>query len=196
MLAASASRLHYYWRISSFPQRQIRWNALLTGFHWESAFVREIPNPTWIHPRKLRVTAYVWHDSFLCVTWLILICDTMYFYGRHASFVTQLCVCDVTRSGLSQSTRICVTQLIFLRDSHNDSFLCATRLICIWHDAFLWATCLVRDSFLRVRHNSFFCVTVMMTPFYVRHGLFVCVTCHISMGDIPPRSWLLCACVT
>jgi len=31
--AASRSCLHYYWRIVSFPQQQIRWNALQTGFH-------------------------------------------------------------------------------------------------------------------------------------------------------------------
>ena len=39
----------FYRRMVSFPQRWIRWNALQTGFHWESAFVREIPNPTLIH---------------------------------------------------------------------------------------------------------------------------------------------------
>ena len=44
--AASISRLQNYRRIVSFPQQQNRWNALYTGFHWEFAFVREIPNPT------------------------------------------------------------------------------------------------------------------------------------------------------
>jgi len=42
--AASKSLLHYYWRIVS--QRWFRWNALYTGFYWESAFVREITNST------------------------------------------------------------------------------------------------------------------------------------------------------
>jgi len=46
MFAALRSRLQYYRRIVSFPKQQIRWNALWTGFHWESAYVREIPNPT------------------------------------------------------------------------------------------------------------------------------------------------------
>jgi len=31
--AVSRSLLHYYWRIVSFPQQQIGWNAFWTGFH-------------------------------------------------------------------------------------------------------------------------------------------------------------------
>jgi len=46
MFAALKSLLHYCWRIVSFPQQRIRWNALQTGFHWDSAFVRWIPNPS------------------------------------------------------------------------------------------------------------------------------------------------------
>jgi len=44
--AASRSCLQNHRRIVSFPQQKFRWNALLTGFHRESAFAREIPNPT------------------------------------------------------------------------------------------------------------------------------------------------------
>jgi len=44
--ATSRSRLQYYRRIVSFPQQKNRWYALWTGFHWESAFIRVIPNPT------------------------------------------------------------------------------------------------------------------------------------------------------
>ena len=54
MIAVSRSRLQYYWRIVSFPQQKVRWNAFWTGFHWESAFVREIPNPTLINTLKLK----------------------------------------------------------------------------------------------------------------------------------------------
>jgi len=43
---ASRSHLHYYWQIISFPKERIRWNALWSGFHWESASVQEIPIPT------------------------------------------------------------------------------------------------------------------------------------------------------
>jgi len=37
--AASRLRLQNYWRIVSFPQQKLPWNALQTGFHWESAFL-------------------------------------------------------------------------------------------------------------------------------------------------------------
>jgi len=66
---------------------------------------------------------YVYHDSFTCVTWLILIhiCDMTHSYAWHALF-------------------ICVT-----------SFVCVTRLIClcdmthsyVWHDSFTRVTWLI-----------------------------------------------------
>ena len=53
----SRSRLQNYRRIFSFPQPKTRWNALSTGFHWESAFVPEIPNPT----LRLRIKKWNWN---------------------------------------------------------------------------------------------------------------------------------------
>jgi len=51
--AASRWRLQNYRRIVSFPRQNFRLNTLSTGFHWESAFFREIPNPIWkpVHQR-------------------------------------------------------------------------------------------------------------------------------------------------
>ena len=43
--AATGPRLHYYTTNCFASTRWIQWNALYTGFHWESAFVREIPHP-------------------------------------------------------------------------------------------------------------------------------------------------------
>jgi len=43
--AASRWRLDYYGPIRSFPQRQIRWNALSTRFQWIRTFIRTKPNP-------------------------------------------------------------------------------------------------------------------------------------------------------
>ena len=56
--------------------------------------------------------SYVWHDSFMCVTWL----------GH---------MCDVTRSYVWLDSFICATWLVHLRDmtrSHvwHDSFICVT----------------------------------------------------------------------
>jgi len=44
MFAASRSSLDYYSRIESSPQQLIQWNILFTGFHWESWFLRGMPN--------------------------------------------------------------------------------------------------------------------------------------------------------
>jgi len=58
--------------------------------------------------------SYVWHASFICVTWLIYVCDMPHSYVWHAPF-------------------ICVMLLTHMRDgtqSHvwHDSFMCETWL--------------------------------------------------------------------
>jgi len=77
--------------------------------------------------------SYVWHDSFICVTWLLHICDMThsyvwhYRYVRHDSFmydVTYSCICvpwllhicDMTHScsdiiDMCDMTRLCMTWL-------------------------------------------------------------------------------------
>jgi len=90
IFAMSKSRLlYYYQRIVWFPQHRIRWNTWCTGFHWESAFVREMPNLSLnvqhgsSHLRTSHVSrmndscltrdmTHTWHDSH--VTWLICVC--------------------------------------------------------------------------------------------------------------------------
>ena len=63
--AASTSRLQCYWRIVSFPQPKFRWKALWPGFHWDSAFVPEIPNPIlrrgWIFFERTRILHFIRH---------------------------------------------------------------------------------------------------------------------------------------
>jgi len=56
-IATSRSRLQNYRRIVSFPQQKFRWNALWAWFHWESASVQEILNPT----LRLRVKNCNWN---------------------------------------------------------------------------------------------------------------------------------------
>jgi len=45
-----------------FHKKKNWWNALSNGFHWESAFVREIPNPTLIgiSRKELQFDSVVW----------------------------------------------------------------------------------------------------------------------------------------
>jgi len=59
--------------------------------------------------------SYVWHDSFVCVTWLIHMCDMTHSYVWHDSFM-------------------CVTWLIHM---------CAMTHSCVWHDSFICVTRLI-----------------------------------------------------
>ena len=171
------------------------------AFLWATCLARDsFVCLTWLGAIQIKAPAFVWRDSFLyvtkdsslCATWLICICDMPHFYGRHASFVTRSCVCDVSRGGSTQSTRICVTQLIFLCDSHNDSFLCATWLICFYdmmhfygrHASFVTRLCVWETIiFLCHSHNdSFLCAKWLiwiydMMHFYGRHASFVTRLC-------------------
>ena len=94
-----------------------------------------------------------WHDSFLCVIWLISMCDGTHFYVWRDSFlcVTWLIsVCDVTRFYVKHDTILyetwhkrcdsflCVTWLISMCDMTHfyvwrDSILCVTRLNFMWN---------------------------------------------------------------
>jgi len=69
--------------------------------------------------------SYVRHDSFICVTWLIHLCDMTHSYMWHDSYIR-------------------VAWLIHMRDMihpqvWHDSFICVTWLIHLCHDSFLCA---------------------------------------------------------
>jgi len=73
--------------------------------------------------------AYVWHDSCICVTWLMHTCDMTDLYVWHDSFI---CVtwlmhtCDMTHAHVWHDSFICVTWLIHTCDMTHS---------CIWHDS-------------------------------------------------------------
>jgi len=72
---------------------------------------------------------HVWHDSFICATWLSRICDIAHLY------VTWLIhICDMTESYCDMAR------------SH------VTRLIHMWHDSFIWhwrcGRCVWHDSYV------------------------------------------------
>ena len=70
------------------------------------------------------------HDSFICVTWLIHMCDITHPYVWHDSF-------------------ICVTWLIHMRDMTHSY---------VWHDSFIcvtWHILRCDMTHLHVRHDSF-----------------------------------------
>ena len=110
--------------------------------------------------------SYVWHDSFICVTWLIHMCDITSPYVWHDSFrrvTSPIHMCDMTHSYVWHDSFICVTWL-----SHTSDMT----------SPYTW-------------HNSITCVTWLMhmcdmTHSYVGHDSFTCVTWLIRMCDMTP----------
>jgi len=99
----------------------------------------------------------VCHDTFICVAWLIHMCDLTYSYVRHDLFVCVIgphsCTCvkwhihmyDTTHSYVWHDSFICVTWRIHMCDmTHSyvwhDSFKCETRLIhmCDVTRSYMW----------------------------------------------------------
>jgi len=96
----------------------------------------------------------VWHDSFICVTWLIHMCDMTHSYVWHDS------------SYVWHDSFICVTWLIHMCDMTHSY---------MWHDSsYVW-----HDSFTCVPGLMQFATWLIhicdMTHLYVWHGSFICV---------------------
>jgi len=95
--------------------------------------------------------SYVWHDSFICVTWLIHMCDMTHSYSLSAtsSAICLIHMCDMTHSYVWHDSFIRLVSDIICSLSYSyvwhDSFICVTWLIhmCdmthsyVWHDSFL-----------------------------------------------------------
>ena len=76
--------------------------------------------------------SYVWHDSFICVTWLIHMCDMTHSYVWHDSFMTH--------SYVWHDSFICVTWLIHMCDMTHSWLIrmCDIKMTYsyVWHDSF------------------------------------------------------------
>jgi len=111
--------------------------------------------------------SYVWHDSFICVTWLIHMCDMTHSYVWHDSFI---CVtwlihaCDMTcwfecslRARLGcilyvwRESFICVTWFTHMCDmthsecapeshSHSAFYVCDMNHSYVWYDSLICVT--------------------------------------------------------
>jgi len=96
----------------------------------------------------------VWHDSFICVTWLIHLCDvhTWHAYVRHTHTHTHTQQsCQMPRA----SSFVCVTLRIHTCD------MTRTYVCHVWHDSYI---CVPRVTWL-----VHMCATCDMTRTYVCH---------------------------
>ena len=119
--------------------------------------------------------SFVCHDSFGCVTWLILMCNMNHSYKWHDSLVrvTWLVhMCDMTRSYVWHDSFLCVTWPIRTSDMTHWY---------VWHDSFICATWLVHMCDMTrsyVRHTSVICVCIDL---HVCRDSFICATWLIYM---------------
>jgi len=88
------------------------------------------------------IYSHVWHDSFMCVTWLIHVCDihrsdvlhdsfmgvTWLVHVCHDSFIYETCWSDIIFVGATWLLHICVASLIHTWDM--------THLY-VWHNSFM-----------------------------------------------------------
>ena len=172
---------------------------LLKVCHDSSSYTRVTLHITCVATCMTR--SYVWHDSFICVTWLVHMWDMTRSYAWHESFIcfTWLVhVCDMTHWYVWHDAFICWTWLVYTCDRAHwyvwqDSLMC----VCLWlihicdiiHSyvcvCVCVCLCVLQDSFTCVKQSIHTCdiirvtwlvYTCDMTPLYVWHDSFVCVT--------------------
>jgi len=146
--------------------------------------------------------SYVWHDSFICVTWLIIcarrrvhMCHITHSYVWHDSCIcvndSIIHMCDMTPSYVWHDSCVCV----------NDSIIhmCDMTQSYVWHDSCIC----VNDSIMHMcGYDSFRCVAWLMhmcewfmhntyvsysrrdtTHAHVRYTSFICVAWLMHMGE-------------
>jgi len=105
--------------------------------------------------------SYVWHNAFICVTWLIkYTCDLTHLYAWHdaftwATWLIHMCQCNMTW----HDPFTCVTWLV-----HFDTGVHTCDII----HSYVWD-----DSFICVTWHIHMCDT---TNSYVRHDWFIYMT--------------------
>ena len=139
-----------------------------------------------------------WCDSFLRMTWLVSVRDMTHFYLRHDSFV---CVTRLILIVTWLVVRLFKESSTWLRSCfHGVSWLIVMTVMTHWHDSLAWLVC---TSDMTHFDDSFSCVTWLifvcgMTQFYVWHYSFVRLTWLICMSDMThfddSFSWLIFIC--
>jgi len=149
---------------------------------------------------------YVWHVSFICVTWLmrppilevlrlptcvtwlIHICDMSYLHVWHAALTWVpwlIHTCDMTHSHVRHDSLICATWVTCSRTIH----LCATWCIrmCdmthsyVWHDSFECVTWLIHTcdrTHSYLWHDSYTCDVSDIFSVRMWHDSFTCDMTH------------------
>jgi len=155
------------------------------------------------------ISSYVWHGSFICVSWLIHLCDMTLSYMWHDSFICLTWLIHMramTHSFVWHDSFIHVAWLIYVQ--HPTETTCAWHDSSIWHDSFIFVTWLIHKV---IPQNMFYlyddatsfgvasttqrraCKSVRPTPprssNMFRHDLFICS--HSCQNIFSCETWLI-----
>jgi len=138
--------------------------------------------------------SYVWHDSFICVTWLFFIVDCHEEHMGTAGEATEVCVtwrirmCDMSPSYVRHESSLCMTWVIPFCDMWIIR-MCDMTYSHVWHD-FFEGLIVVKSTWVPlarpqrcVWHAVFVCMKCLLpiyhtNPPYVWHESFLFVTCE------------------
>jgi len=118
---------------------------------------------TWLIHMFGMTHSYVWHDSFICVTWLVYTCDMT------------IRICGMANLYVWHDSFICVTWLLHMFDmTHSyvwhDSFKCVTWLI---------HTCDMTHSYICTPVNSY-AISMARSNHCRPMGVLQCVAAHCN----------------
>jgi len=159
----------------------------------------------------------VWHDSFICATWLAHLWDMTHLYVQHDSLI---CVTwliqmwDMPHSYVQHDSFICVAWLAHMCDMTR-LYMCGMFIhSCVWHDSFICATwlahmCAMTRLYMCGMPPSFKCVTWLihmrdMTHSYAWPNSLICArwfvhTCAMTHTDVQDvthsyvqHAWFVC----
>ena len=153
----------------SLVERDLRLHAMQDIFFliefvhvWKALLCADV---TWLDSTY----SYAWHDSCICVTWLIHMCDMTHsirvwhnscifvWYDSFVRVTWLVIMCDMTHTYVWEVWFIRVT------NDKTHAYACDMTYSYAWH-----------DSLISVWHDSFICVTWLM---------HTCVTWHVYMCD-------------
>jgi len=131
------------------------YNTLQHG-RWDCHNEWVMPHNKWIitHIVCDMTHVFMWHDPFMCVTWLMYLCDMNHLRVWHDSciYVTwPIYVCDMNHVIVWRDSFMCVLWIMYLCDMNHS---------CVWHDSCIYVTWLIHlcdMTHVFVWHNSFMC---------------------------------------
>ena len=128
------------WRMHMFngTHSYVPWlihTCLTPWYAWRDSFMCDVTKSCitrFIRTRDV-THSHTCRDWFMCVTWLIHMCNVTQLYVWYDCATWLIHMCDVTHP-IAQVTLMCnVTHSYVWRDS----FICVTWLIHMWHDSFI-----------------------------------------------------------